>query len=64
MPRLAGLLPDRLVPAAGEEEAAYRAYVRQVVERYDGDGRDADPTDVGDAIELYNRYWEMLKVGR
>jgi spermidine/putrescine transport system substrate-binding protein len=21
-------------------------------------------TDVGDAIELYNRYWEMLKVGR
>mgnify|MGYP001813561387 FL=1 len=20
-------------------------------------------TDVGDAIELYNRYWEMLKVG-
>ena len=21
-------------------------------------------TDVGDAIELYNKYWEMLKVGR
>ena len=20
--------------------------------------------DVGDAIELYNKYWEMLKVGR
>ncbi len=40
MPRL---LPRTYLPAAGDEERAYREYVAAVVERYDGDGVDDMP---------------------
>jgi len=37
------LLPAQYLPAAGDEEHAYRDYVHAVVERYDGDGVDDMP---------------------